>query len=215
MTSSKPDVIDLLAGISAGSNVDRIRSERPETRTNAQQSYLALFEPAEPGDVSRTERLAVAAFVAGLHRADAVAEFYAAGLAEIPGSASLLGAINAEVEKGRTQGPYGRFPSGPLSAEDKPGPAFVISEFNAVTLGKRLTAALQHSHLLMFRPRESSPEALQKLLDAGWSTTAIVTLSQILAFLAFQIRVVAGLTALAAAGTKPLAAANTTATANA
>lgn len=215
MTSSTPDVIDLLAGISAGSELDRIRSERPETRHNAQKSYLALFEPTEPGVVSRTERLAVAAFVAGLHRADAVAEFYAAGLADIPGGASLLGAIKAEVEKGRTQGPYGRFPNGPLSAEDRPGPTLAISEFNAVTLGKTLTAALQHSHLLVFRPRESSPEALQKLLDAGWSTTAIVTLSQIVAFLAFQIRVVAGLTALATAGTEPLAAANTTATANA
>ncbi len=214
MTSSAPDVIDLLTRTSSGSKIDRIRSERPETRANAQKSYLALFEPTEPGDVSRTERLTVAAFVAGLHRADAVADFYASGLAEIPGGASLLGAIKAEVEKGRTQGPYGRFPSGPLSAEDKPGPAFAISEFNAVTLGKTLTAALQHSHLLVFRPREAGPEALQKLLDAGWSTTAIVTLSQIVAFLAFQIRVVGGLTALAAAGTKPLAAPNTTATVN-
>lgn len=126
MTSPTPDVIDLLAGITAGSKLDHIRSERPETRLNAQKSYLTLFEPSEPGDVTQPERLAVAAFVAGLHRADAVAEFYAADLAEIPGGASLLGAIKAEFEKGRTQGPYGRFPSGPLSAEDKAGPAFAI-----------------------------------------------------------------------------------------
>lgn len=202
MTSSTPDVIDLLTGIRAGSEVDRIRNERPETRANAQNSYLALFEPAAPGDVTQTERLAVAAFVAGLHRADAVAEFYASGLADIAGGASLVGAIKAEVEKGRTQGPYGCFPSGPLSAEDKPGAAFDISEFNAVTLGKKLTAGLQHSHLLVYRPREASPEALQTLLDADWSTTAIVTLSQIVAFLAFQIRVVTGLNALATAGAK-------------
>ena len=42
-----------------------------------------------------------------------------------------------------------------------------------------------------------TPAALQALLDAGWSTTDIVTLSQIAAFLSFQIRVVAGLRALA------------------
>jgi CMD domain protein len=210
MSSATPDVVDLLAGIKAGSEVDRIRSERPETRTNAQKSYLALFEPVEQGDVTQTERLAVAAFVAGLHSADQVAEFYVAGLAEIPGGASLTGAVKAEVERGRTQGPYGRFPSGPLSVEDKPGEAFEISEFNAVVLGKKLTAALVHSHLLVFRPREASPLALQKLLDSGWSTTAIVTLSQIVAFLAFQIRVVVGLSALAAAGAgaKPQTAAN-------
>jgi uncharacterized protein YciW len=37
-------------------------------------------------------------------------------------------------------------------------------------------------------------------LDAGWSTTGIVTLSQIVAFLSFQIRVIKGLKALGAAG---------------
>jgi CMD domain protein len=210
MSSATPDIIDLLAGIKAGSEVDRIRSERSETRANAQKSYLALFEPVEQGDVTQTERLAVAAFVAGLHSANEVAEFYASGLAEIPGGASLIGAVKAEVEKGRTQGPYGRFPSGPLSVEDKPGAAFDISEFNAVILGKKLAAALEHTHLLVFRPREANPAALQKLLDAGWSTTAIVTLSQIVAFMAFQIRVVVGLSALAAAGVgvKPQTAAN-------
>jgi uncharacterized protein YciW len=54
-------------------------------------------------------------------------------------------------------------------------------------------------HLLVFHPRDAAPEALQALLDAGWSTTDIVTLSQIAAFLSFQIRVVAGLRALAGA----------------
>ena len=41
---------------------------------------------------------------------------------------------------------------------------------------------------------------LQALLDAGWSTPEIVTLSQLVAFLTFQIRVAAGLRTLAAAG---------------
>ena len=53
-------------------------------------------------------------------------------------------------------------------------------------------------HLLVFHPRDAAPAALQAMLDAGWSTTAIVTLSQIVAFLSFQIRVVAGLRTLAA-----------------
>jgi uncharacterized protein YciW len=58
---------------------------------------------------------------------------------------------------------------------------------------------LQHAHLLVFHPRDASPAALQKLLDAGWSATDIVTLSQLVSFLTFQIRVVAGLRTLAAA----------------
>ena len=34
------------------------------------------------------------------------------------------------------------------------------------------------------------------MLNAGWSTTDVVTLSQLVSFLAFQIRVVAGLAAM-------------------
>ena len=43
---------------------------------------------------------------------------------------------------------------------------------------------------------ERRPE-LQALLDAGWSNDDIVTLSQLVAFLAFQIRAAAGLRILA------------------
>ncbi len=199
MTSSTTDVIDLLAGITPGSPVDRIRAERPETRLNAQRSYLALFEPAHAGDVSRSERLAVAAFVAGLHGAAGTAEFYSAGLADVAGGASLTAAVRAEVEKGRTQGPYGHYIAGPLSAENRDGLIYHVSDFSRVVLGPKLSAALEHSHFLVFRPREANADALQTLLDAGWTTTGIVTLSQIVAFLSFQIRVVIGLSALAAA----------------
>jgi uncharacterized protein YciW len=52
-------------------------------------------------------------------------------------------------------------------------------------------------HLLVLHPRDADPAALQALLDAGWSATGIVTLSQIAAFLSFQIRVVVGLRTLA------------------
>ena len=64
-------------------------------------------------------------------------------------------------------------------------------------LGPRLVAAFEHVHLLVLHPRDADPAALQALLDAGWSATDIVTLSQIAAFLSFQIRVVVGLRTLA------------------
>ena len=41
------------------------------------------------------------------------------------------------------------------------------------------------------------PASLQSLLDAGWSTDDIVTVSQLVSFLSYQIRVVAGLGVLA------------------
>jgi len=66
-------------------------------------------------------------------------------------------------------------------------------------LGGRLSAAFAHGHMLVFHPRDASPASLQALRDAGWSKTDIVTLSQLVAFLAFQIRAIAGLRALSVA----------------
>ena len=107
------------------------------------------------------------------------------------------GPSTKEIERGAASGPYGRYPEGPLSVEDKAGPSFRVSPSNREKLGARLAAALEHAHLLVFHPRDASPAALEALLDAGWSTTDIVTLSQLVAFLTFQIRVVAGLRTLA------------------
>jgi CMD domain protein len=189
-----PDVIDLLAGIAAGSRLDAIRAQRTQARENAQASYLALFHPAEPGDMAMAERFAVAAFVAGLHRAPAIAAFYASDLAD----AALAERVSAEAARAAAHGPYGKFPAGKLSHEDQAGPEFRVRD--EAGIGPRLAAALEHAHMLVFHPRDAAPEALQKLLAARWSTTGIVTLSQLVSFLSFQIRVVEGLRALAAAG---------------
>ncbi|TXH85101.1 MAG: CMD domain protein [Rhizobium sp.] len=197
MTSTTTDTIDLLAGIQAGSLLDRLRAQRPETRLNAQKSYEALFAPEQAGDVTPLERFAIAAFVAGLHAEAGAGLFYASRLKEQIGGAALAAVIDGEVEHGRTNGPYGHYPVGPLSREDRPGLIYRVSDEQRGVLGSKLTAALEHSHFLVFRPREANALALKALLDAGWTTTGIVTLSQIVAFLAFQIRVVTGLKALA------------------
>jgi CMD domain protein len=187
-----PDVIDSLVGIAPGSHLDGLRGHRVQARDNAQASYLALFHPAEPVDISLVERFAIAVFVAGLHRQPAITAFYAAGLSAQP---DLQVMLNAEIERGATAGPYGAYPEGPLSAEDKDGP-----NFTAITaVGPRLQAALAHAHMLVFHPRDAQASALRRLEAAGWSATGIVTLSQLVAFLSFQIRVIVGLRALAEA----------------
>jgi CMD domain protein len=189
-----PDLIDTLAGIAPGSPLDAARDRRPEARKHAQASYVALFEPAEPGTFTLAERFAIAAFVAGLHNEAATVGFYTAKLTEA--DPALATTILAEVEDANTAGPYGAYPAGPLSKEDQAG--LVYSASAPGLLGPRLAAALEHTHMLVFHPRDSAPDYLQSLLDAGWTTTEIVTLSQIVAFLAFQIRVVLGLKTLSA-----------------
>lgn len=209
MTTEIADVIDHLVGAAPGSALHSVRAGRPIARDNAQKSYEALFTPADPGAVLLAERFALATFVAGLHGDAATAAFYRGQLAPLTDAAHIA-AIADALDQGQTQGPYGHYPAGPLTAEDRPGLVFAVSDAGRTVLGDRLAAALEHAHLLVFRPRDSSPEALQALLTAGWSSDAIVTLSQLVAFLAFQIRVIVGLRALAQAQSqsdRPVAAA--------
>ena len=185
------DVIDLLAGIEPGSGLDAVRRQREAARTHAQASFDGLFAPVDASGFSVTERWAVAAFLALLHNQDDAAAFYAEGLAAR--DAVLAKVVRGEAGRAAARGPFGRFPAGPLTAEDSAG---FVHRADAAVLGRRLAAALDHAHMLLFHPRDAAPEWLQRLVDAGWTTPAIVTLSQLVAFLSFQIRVVAGLRAM-------------------
>src|SRR5258708_17826662 len=147
MMSTK-DIIDTLAGIEPGSALDAIRAKRVQARDNAQKSYLSLFEPIEASDFSLTERAAVALFVSSLHGESPVAAFYRAKLAASANGAALVEAIEAEVARGKTSGPYGSFPAGPLSVENTAGLIYRVSAERKSALGARLAAARGHAHLL-------------------------------------------------------------------
>ncbi|MBV9861077.1 MAG: CMD domain protein [Alphaproteobacteria bacterium] len=198
-----PDVLDTLAGIAPGSPLDLLRRRKPVTRENAQASFLALFAPADPGGVSVLERAAVAAFVAGIHDDPAARDFYGAMLSAAGAPAPLGAAIVREVAGAAGSGPYGSFPAGPLSREDAPGRLFSVAPGSRAILGDRIAAALDHAHMLVFHPRDATPAALRKLEAAGWSATDIVTLSQLVSFLCFQLRAACGLRALGASLRSP------------
>lgn len=194
------DVIDTLAGIAPGSHLDSVRrTRRAVAREHAQKSYDSLFSPAASGDFAPVERFAVAVFVAGLHGQAAIADFYAAKLRRAGATDATCAAVDAEIAAASTKGPYGAYPKGPLSKEDTPGPVHRVAEVQRKALGPKLASAFEHVHMLVFHPRDAAPPSLQAMLDAGWTTDAVVTLSQLVAFLSFQIRVVAGLRVLAAA----------------
>ena len=197
MPAKVTDVIDALAGIEPGSALDAVRNRRPQAREQAEASFRALFEPEHFGGISATERFAVAVFVTGLHGNAESAAFYTERLSATQPSPELPTAIDATIVAGAGQGPYGRYPAGPLSREDAAGPNYRVGTDMRRTLGARLAAAFDYAHLLVFHPRDAEPATLQALLNAGWFTTDIVTLSQIITFLSFQIRVAAGLRLLA------------------
>ncbi|MGE9552125.1 alkylhydroperoxidase domain protein [Erwinia amylovora] len=53
--------------------------------------------------------------------------------------------------------------------------------------------AVAHAETLTFTPAASGPQHLQKLQKAGWREDTVVTLSQLIAFVSFQSRLLTGL----------------------
>jgi CMD domain protein len=190
------DVVDLLAGLAPDHPLHRIRDLRPDARANAQRSFEALLEPTEPGAFTYAERYAVAAFVSRLHGSDRAADFYADLLGDV--DASLAPAIDRAARAGAASGPTGAYREPGLAAESVPADPWTPDAATRDAVGARLAAALAHAHLLVIRPREASPDALRALGAAGWTPDEIVSLSQLIAFLAFQLRVAWGLAVLAA-----------------
>jgi alkylhydroperoxidase domain protein/CMD domain protein len=157
------DIISSLAGIAEGSPLAELRAQRPESRDHAQGSYEALFAPAESTGLSGPERYAVALRVASHHAAPEAIEHYRAGLV-------AAGADDATVK----------------AVESTSGAG-------ADALPTRLQALIAHADLLSTHPVDATPDSHQALSDAGLSTGEIVTLSQIIAFLSFQIRAITAL----------------------
>jgi uncharacterized peroxidase-related enzyme len=75
-----------------------------------------------------------------------------------------------------------------------------IASGDTAALGSgRVATILGFTTKLIERPIEGDRRAVQALVDAGLTTPAIVALGQLIAFLSYQVRVVAGLRATAAA----------------
>jgi CMD domain protein len=155
--------------------------------------------PADlPANLPADERSFVAAFLALLQGEEATSEHYIF-LLQSAGSplADLAPMLWVEAAGASVPGPYGRYPSGPLSIEDLDGPAYRVSDHLRAQIGTRLIAALEHAHLVALHPRDASPAALTRLREGGFSNETIVLLSQLIGFVLFQVRVVTGLRSIA------------------
>ena len=197
-----PDIINLLAGLTEGDPLDRLRDHRPQAKENAQLSFEALLEPEEPGDFSYRDRYVIAAFTAGLLGSTAGEEFYRDLLRDEDEAASwaiaeLLDDTVVDLDATNpVRGPYGSYGSARLAGENVDGPWLSIDAKSRDTLGPVTSAGIEFAHLLVLHPRDAGPEDLAKLLAAGWDEDGIVTLAQLISFLNFQIRLSAGLAAL-------------------
>ena len=84
-----------------------------------------------------------------------------------------------------------------MAASGTAATIIAISGFPAVSpqLTPREVAILRHTDLVAQRPVDAGPTDIDALRTAGLSTLTIVTLSQLIAFVAFQVRVLATLRA--------------------
>ncbi|WP_156231515.1 CMD domain protein [Corynebacterium occultum] len=174
------DIINLLSALPPGSDLAALRNRRPEAQVNAQCSFESLLEPVNPGTFSFGERYAVATYVAGVHRSANAGTFYAELLLD-DAPATLRDAVLAAVEQGLSSGPHG---DGGVIRHDPRA------------LGHRLASALDVAHLMVFHPRDARPEMLGHLSAAGWSADDTVSLTQLVAFLSFQLRLIHGMQVL-------------------
>jgi uncharacterized protein YciW len=87
----------------------------------------------------------------------------------------------------------------PKGADGADGTVAAAVDAGQPVADARLQAVLAFTGKLIERPIEGDKAAVQSLAASGLSTPAIVAMSQLIAFLSYQIRLAAGLQALAAA----------------
>jgi alkylhydroperoxidase domain protein/CMD domain protein len=175
------DILNTLLGIADDSPLAQLRLQRPEATSHTQGSYDALFSNTSSGAVSRTERLGTALRVAALHAEPAFVEHYS----------KLLRATDAA-----SDGLIADILTGAAAASSAVLPSAESSSPRAQARPVRLQAMLSHADLLVIRPAAATPAALAALQQAGLSAPEIVTISQLIAFTSFHIRVFVGLALL-------------------
>ena len=165
---SQADIIDRMAGLDPGSPLHTLRHLRDKVAVATQGSYDAMFDAAVEG-LSVTERLLVALHACSLSQAGELAAHYRHRLTTVNASPELLARVESVGESSVAAG-----------------------------ADPRLRAMLDFTHTLITNPMEGDKPSLMKLVKAGLTTPAIVALAQLIAFLSYQLRVVAGLKAMQA-----------------
>ncbi|MEJ6488163.1 hypothetical protein PQI23_00305 [Leucobacter sp. USCH14] len=170
------DTLSALAGLDSAA-AERAHGHRPDVIEAAEASMHALFDVGdedEAPDLTRSLRLLFAARAAIVDGALELAEFYLELLDEEQDDASRASAI-ADARA--------------LVSDGVEGAA-------ARSCTRAMRTALRHVDLLVQRPAAATSDDVVSLGTAGWSITETVVLSQIVSFVTYQARIVAGLRVL-------------------
>lgn len=86
-----------------------------------------------------------------------------------------------------------------LSGDDQLAAAYAKAAGAAPAANPRMAAIMRHADLVTRSPRDATAADIAALQSAGVAAADIVRLSQLIAFVSYQVRVVAGLRLMAAA----------------
>lgn len=161
------DVVGQILGIEPGSPAHIIRAHRPEYTEQNEAYYRAVFEPDAESEAAFPSRdRALVAIRVARHTGSQ------AVIAWYEGLARQLGATESQVEGVRD-----------------------IASIN-LPLDGILAAAIDRADQVTLEPDTTNADHIAELQAAGLSPAGILALSQTVAFVAYQIRHIAGLRAL-------------------
>jgi uncharacterized protein YciW len=175
------DLVGALAGLAPDGAVAALQAARADVTRFTQGSHDVLFDPNATG-LLLEERLAAAGYAAHVAASPDVAHAYRERLRAVH---STLGDETSLLLERLIAGDSVLGGQTPSATTDAAGNA-------------RLNAILSHTYSLARLEPPPGKAALARLQQAGLATREIVALSQLVAFIGYQVRVVAGLRALEA-----------------
>ncbi len=94
-TTNSADLVNQLVGIAPESSLAAVRNQRPDVVAHTQGSYTAIFQPADPADLSTVERHLAGLRVAILTPSPLLIDHHRAEAAQQGASAATLAAVAA------------------------------------------------------------------------------------------------------------------------
>jgi len=165
---SQADVIDAVLGPEAAAAVEPLRAQKAELAAQMQDYYDAVFLPGPESTLALSP---------------SERWLIAIRTASHTGSTSLVDwYVSRATDSGTSEALIAK-------AQD------VSSPWNG---DPRTTAIMRQVDLIVTRPVESSKADISALSDAGLSPQGIVALSQVVAYVSYQLRLIATLRALGA-----------------